>query len=344
MPPPASRSPWLFGPALDLLFVANLTWPLVAVVVFMNRRWLDLPVELLLTAVIGTPHRWITLPLIANDRERITHRWGTIAAVGAATTAGFLGLWFFTRDLGLLLLIRYLWNIWHVAAQNTGVTRIYEIKARPDLRTSGATEKWLLRGFMVFAFLRVAGVAFAGSPEHAPYLLRFSVAASVLDWPAFLIPLWLFAREARAYDPRLIAKYVHMGVSTSNYAAMLLCAHFKLVEWGVAVSVGNAVFHATEYFSIVTWSVGRSAARPASFFLPEIARAWLKSLALFLVLMAVTSAFLATKYGPYWVLLNTLVSYLHYAWDGVIWKMPAVFPQAKDTDAPSRTQPALRRA
>ena len=122
-PPPAARSPWFFGPALDLLFVANLTWPLVAVVVFLNRRWLDLPVELLLTAVVGTPHRWITLPLLANDRERLTHRLGTIAGVGAATTAGFLGLWHFTHDLGLLLLIRYLWNIWHVAAQNTGVSR-----------------------------------------------------------------------------------------------------------------------------------------------------------------------------------------------------------------------------
>lgn len=319
---------WLFGPVEDLFFVANLTWPLVAAVVWLNRRWLDLPVELLLTGVIGTPHRWITLPLLANDRVRWHNRGGLIAAVGLATTAAFLGTWFWTRNLALLLLIRYLWNVWHVAAQNAGVTRIYELKAAPERRDGGTLEKWLLRGFMVFAFLRVAGIP----------------ATTAFDYPALLAPLALLVLQVRTYEPRLKAKYVHMAAALSNYLAMLFCAHRGLTEWGVAVSVANAVLHATEYFSIVTWSVRGRASRPEGFFWPAAARHWAVSLAVFLGLMALTSAFLATRFGPFWVLLNTLVSLLHYAWDGVIWKMPAVFAQASETRGPSRLQPEPRAA
>lgn len=336
--------PWLFGETADLLFVANVAWPLVALLVWLNRRWLDLPFELLLTAFIGTPHRWITLGVLANDRDRAVHRWPVILGVGAATCAGFAGLWTLTRDVGLLLLVRYLWNVWHVAAQNTGVTRIYEIAGRPERRSRGEVERYLLRGYMVYAFLRVAGIAFAEDPARADVLQRLSLFARPLDGLVLLIPPWIAWREWKDFDRRLRAKYVHMASACLNYAAMIVCAHFGLKAWAIAVSVANAVFHATEYFSIVTWSIAKRSGRPESFFVPALARNWFKTLAFFLVSLAVTSAFLATKYALFWILLNTLVSYLHYAWDGVIWKMPAVFVQPKDSVAPRRTQPAPRPA
>ena len=61
--PAEARTPWLLGPRADLLFVANVAWPLLAALVWLNQRVLHIGLELGLAAVIGTPHRWVTLGL-----------------------------------------------------------------------------------------------------------------------------------------------------------------------------------------------------------------------------------------------------------------------------------------
>ena len=73
--PAAGRDPaaggWLLSRTADLLLIANLAWPIVFLGICLNRRYLKMDLELFLASAIGTPHRWLTLPLIANDRARL---------------------------------------------------------------------------------------------------------------------------------------------------------------------------------------------------------------------------------------------------------------------------------
>ena len=323
---PASTT-WLIGPQADILFIANAAWPVVALLLWLNHRVFHTGLELYLMYVIGTPHRWITPGLVALDKERLAARWPTLLFVGAATSAAFFAIWFKTRDIGLLILLAYLWNLWHVAAQNAGVVRIYGIHGQPEKRGSGALEKYLLRAFMLYAFLRVGslGVDFQNAIPLISWIARLSIDAGRYDGLFMLIPPFLAMREARAYDPRLTGKYVHLASVLLNYSAMIAFCHWRMPGWALAVATANALFHATEYFGIVTWSVQRRADPGRAWHLPSLMRNWPVTLLVFLYAVAGLSFFLVARFTYVWMMANTLVACLHYAYDGVLWKMPAVF-------------------
>ena len=320
-------TPWLLGPQADTLFIANAAWPLIAVLLWLNQRVMHTGMDLFLMYVIGTPHRWLTPGLVANDKERLAARWPTLLFVGGATTAAFFGIWFKTKDIGLLIMLAYLWNIWHVVAQHAGVVRIYAIAGQPEKRTSGAAEKYLLRMFMLYAFLRIGslGVDFQNAMPLISWISRFSIDKGVFDAPFLLIPAYLIFREARAFDRRLMGKYIHLTSVLANFIAMIAFCHFGLQAWALAVATANAVFHATEYFGIVTWSVNRRADAGKAWFLPALMQKWTVTLLLFLYAVAALSFLLVTRRPYVWMMANTLVACLHYAYDGVLWKMPAVF-------------------
>jgi hypothetical protein len=328
---PATAAPaspaWLIGPKADLLLIANVTWPLVAAVLWADQRLFHAGAQLYLMFVIGTPHRWITPPLVALDKERLAAGWKTLLGVGVVTTAVFFAIWFKTRDVGLLILLAYLWNLWHVAAQNAGVVRIYGIHGQPERRVSGSAEKHLLRVFMLYAFLRVGslGVDFQNAIPLISWIAKLSVNTGRYDAVFLLIPLFLAYREIQGYDPRLLGKYAHLSSVLLNYSAMIALCHWNKPGWALAVATSNALFHATEYFGIVTWSVSRRADPKRAWRFPGLMRNWPVTLLVFLYAIAALSFLLVTRFPYTWMMANTLVACLHYAYDGVIWKMPAVF-------------------
>jgi hypothetical protein len=321
---------WLISPKADILFIANATWPLFALLLWLNKYAWHMDIDLYLMFVIGTPHRWVTLPLVGMDKERLKSNWPTLAFVGVATTAAFFAILGRTHDIRLMILLAYLWNLWHVAAQNAGVVRIYGINGQPEKRASGTLEKWLLRTFMLYAFLRVGslGVDYQNSIPLVGYITRFSVHAGTYDWFSLLIPIFLFIREARGYDPRLHPKYIHLSSVLLNYSAMIVLCHLHKPGLVLAVAASNALFHATEYYGILTWMVSRRADPGKAWFLPGLLKHWTVTLIVFLYGMAALSYVLVMRFTYFWMVANTLVACLHYAYDGVIWKMPAVFKRA----------------
>ncbi len=333
----SATTPWLLGPKADALFIANATWPAVAVLLWLNQRVMHTGFDLYLMYVIGTPHRWLTPGLVANDKERLATRWPTLLFVGAATTAAFFAIWFKTRDIHLLILLAYLWNLWHVVAQHAGVVRIYQIAGQPEKRTSGEVEKYLLRIFMLYAFLRVGslGVDFQNSMPLLSWISRFSIDKGVYDIPFLLIPLYLFIREARAFDRRLMGKYIHLTSVLGNFIAMIAFCHYRMQAWALAVATANALFHATEYFGIVTWSVNRRADAGKAWFLPALMKNWTFTLLLFLYAIAGLSFLLVVRWPYAWMMANTLVACLHYAYDGVLWKMPVMFKPRAAVPSPA---------
>ena len=320
-------TPWLLGPKADVLFIANATWPVFAALLWLNQKYMHTGFDLYLMYVIGTPHRWVTPPLVALDKERLAARWPKLLFVGAATTAVFFAIWFKTRDIQLLIMLAYLWNLWHVVAQHAGVVRIYAIAGQPEKRTSGEVEKYLLRIFMLYAFLRVGslGIDFQNAMPLISWIARFSIDKGVYDVPFLLIPLSILIREARAFDPRLKAKYIHLTSVLGNFIAMIAFCHYRMQAWALAVATANALFHATEYFGIVTWSINRRADAGKAWFIPALMKNWTVTLLAFLYGVAALSFLLVVRWPFVWMMTNTLVACLHYAYDGVLWKMPVMF-------------------
>ena len=320
-------TPWLLGPKADVLFIANATWPIFAALLWLNQRVMHTGFDLYLMYVIGTPHRWLTPPLVALDKERLAARWPTLLFVGAATVAAFFAIWFKTRDVQLLIMLAYLWNLWHVVAQHAGVVRIYAIAGQPEKRTSGAAEKYLLRIFMLYAFLRVGslGIDFQNAMPLIAWIGRFSIDKGVYDVPFLFVPAYIFIREARAFDRRLMGKYIHLTSVLGNFIAMIAFCHYRMQAWALAVATANALFHATEYFGIVTWSINRRADAGRAWFLPALMTHWTATLLIFLYAVAALSFLLVVRWPYVWMMTNTLVACLHYAYDGVLWKMPVMF-------------------
>src|SRR5260370_26652313 len=85
LPATAAAKPvksWLVGPWFDLLFMANLAWPVVVLLYFVrpaDDRGPDL-LSLFQIYFLSTPHRWITLVLVFCDSERF---WKAPARSGA---------------------------------------------------------------------------------------------------------------------------------------------------------------------------------------------------------------------------------------------------------------------
>ncbi len=63
---------WLVGPWFDLLFLANLAWPVAGLLYFLRPSDAQGPDVLSFFQIyfLSTPHRWITLVLVFCDSER----------------------------------------------------------------------------------------------------------------------------------------------------------------------------------------------------------------------------------------------------------------------------------
>src|SRR5262249_57489311 len=121
----AGRGGWVGWPAFDLLFLANLAWPLALLPGFVSAEGRP-HTEFWQLYFLTTPHRWITLVLVALDPDRRGGRTWLFAGIAVLAAALVLSVRLATGAFLCLLLVDYLWNGWHFAAQHYGVLRIYD--------------------------------------------------------------------------------------------------------------------------------------------------------------------------------------------------------------------------
>ena len=109
-------------------------------------------------------------------------------------------------------MVQYLWNIWHVSAQHSGIARIYSIRCMPEKRTSGRAEKYFLRLFIMYAFLRAGslGGAFHSHEWLLHWIQVFSIANGKFDAAVLLIPFGLLIHESISFDRRLLTRYIYL--------------------------------------------------------------------------------------------------------------------------------------
>jgi len=262
---------------------------------------------------VTTPHRWITLALVFLDRERLGQRSFAFLAIAAATIFVCLGVRLTTGTLTCLLTIDYVWNAWHFAAQHHGIYRIYIRRIQPAITNSAALEKWAMRFFLLYVILRVAGATW-------PYV-ALEQALQIVDWLILAIPAWLMLRQF-LLPQRSLGGTIYLTSVTALYVSLLAAVHLNRPALVLSLATASALFHATEYLALVAWNVhGRSAAMPdrlgiMSYLVPR----WGLMLGTFILVLGAGGWLLNQHFMRPWLLINVIVAFLHYAYDGLIWR------------------------
>lgn len=363
-------SPWLVNGWFDALFVVNVGWPLLAAALVFLGPQLQSGVSFWQVYFISTPHRWITLPLVFLDRRRFSERPWAFILIGVALTAACLGTRLVTGSLTCILSIDYLWNAWHFASQHSGIVRTYSRLSGQTSPGSGTVEKVLMRAFVVYVMLRISDLAWPlfGQPLHALGFFQdtlrtgYHQALACTDWIALALPVALLIKLRPSLRSQGRPAALYLGSVLALYVGLLACAHRHLFEIIPALVVVMALFHASEYLALVTWRVHRehpidpeaierlarddstqpfdsnhigepdeTSAAPVNL-LKSVVPSWGTSLLLFCVALGIAGWVSDRRAVEFWLTLNLIVSFLHYAYDGMIWKRgrrstPAPSPQ-----------------
>jgi hypothetical protein len=309
----ATASGWLIDPWCDALLVANVAWPLLLLLQvgegFSGREGLQFWQIYFLT----TPHRWITLALVFLDRERFGQRRFTFLTIAIAVIAVCLGVRLTTGTLTCLLTIDYLWNAWHFAAQHHGIYRIYARRSPSQLIGSEAIERWSMRLLLLYVIVRVAGATWSYQ--------ELEQALQLLDWVAVAAAAGLLLRDFLQTQPSW-PRSIYLVSMLALYVSLLMAVHFNQPGLVLSLAAASAIFHATEYLTLVTWSAhSRDAALPGRLGLMSyLAPRWGLALAIFILVLGASGWLLQQHLLQPWLLLNVIVAFLHYAYDGLIWR------------------------
>jgi hypothetical protein len=314
-PSKASISGWIVSPAFDLLFLANLPWLLALVPGFVAAEGTP-HIAFWQLYFLTTPHRWMTLFLVALDpdrREGRPRRFLVLALLGLVTIAGVK---LTTGAFVCLLLVDYVWNGWHFASQHFGVLRIYSRKAGggwPRL------ERYGLRLFIFYVIARTAGWS-TGWLEDSPdglALLR-GLDLAVLALPVCLLGFELFDRKG---SRPLFGKRIYLASVCGLYAALLLALRDGQTVLVAALTTASSLFHAVEYLALVTYYAWRRRTDGSEGLFRTLAERWLLVLLSYVVLFGLSALVLQRLGTEVWQGLNLWAAFLHYAYDGMIWKL-----------------------
>jgi hypothetical protein len=212
--------------------------------------------------------------------------------------------------------VDYAWNAWHFAAQHHGVYRIYDRLADPG-RTAGVwLEKWGMRGFLLYVILRVATATWPGGGAEG--WLRAG------DWAALAVAGGLLAWGLRRAGPGSAGRTAYLVSVVGLYAGLLWAVHDRRLGLVLALATASALFHAVEYLALVSWTVRRrhAALGDGVGVLAYLAPRWGAVLAVFVLVLGAGGWWLDRRYAETWLTLNVGVAFLHYAYDGLIWRRP----------------------
>lgn len=313
------RSPsprWILGPGLDLLLIANIFWPLLVLVQYFDDRSGRQAIQFWQIYFITTPHRWSTLGLVLLDRTPYRANPRFFLGFAIAVVLICVGVRIGTGELTCLLAIDYTWNAWHFASQHHGIYRIYGRLSQANTFLPGWLEKLLLRGFMLYCILRVAQVAIR------PGML--SDALSIADWIAPIMPGMVLLDCLWHYNRKSLGRPLYLISMIGLFSGMLWAVHFSFPAIVITLTTASAWFHASEYLAVVGWRMqkqhGNREIDSRDRIFQWIASRWAFSLLIFIVVLGSCSWLFEHQLLETWLLLNVIVAFLHYGYDGALWK------------------------
>jgi hypothetical protein len=315
-PPRGPAAGWIVSPAFDLAFLANIGWP-VLLLPGLLRNDGRLETEFWQIYFLTTPHRWITLVLVAADPDRREGRGRFFAglAVFAAVLVG--AVWIGTGALTCLLLVDYLWNAWHFASQHFGVVRMYA-------KSAGGGPAWLerhgLRSFILYTLLRTAGWTtgwLESDAERRQWL-------TIIDSLFLLVPIAVVAANLAGMHRGRMAKMAYLTSLLSLYSGLLLALRNDWATGVFALTAASSTFHAVEYLAVVAHYMRRRQATGSDGAFRRLAKSWAVLILAYAIVLGLIGMGLGESGQPVvqaWLALNVWAALLHYSYDGFIWKL-----------------------
>jgi hypothetical protein len=311
--PPAGRG-WIVSPAFDLLFLANLAWPLLLIPGLARAEG---AIDFWQIYFLSLPHRWVTLVLVVADPERREGQGWKFALIAAVAAAVVLGAYFGTGAFLCLALVDYVWNAWHFGSQHAGVLRMYarKVGGGPDW-----LERWGLRGLVFYAALRAASWATGGpgASGAAPAWLRAA------DLAVLLVPAVLVLTNLRGAGRDRAGKLAYLLSVCLLYSGLVLSLRCGWTTLALVFLAAGPMFHAVEYLAIVTHYAWRRETVGAAGLFRSLARHWLVFLGLYALVLGSAGAWMAHPENGLvvaWQGMKLWATFVHYAFDGMIWKL-----------------------
>lgn len=320
-----SRKPgnnWIVSPSVDLLFMANIAWPLLLLPGVSSS--VDTSVDFWQIYFLTLPHRWITLFLVAVDPDRRT---GHSLLFGLSTLLIALlvvGSYWASVGFGLqafvcLGFVDYVWNGWHFASQHSGVLGIYSRKAG---YSKSKFEFWGVRCFICYAIFR------GSSSLLWPQAAFVKDWLSQVDWLAMVIPCMLVFSASKSLRPsnwrQAIPKLVYLLSVLALYSAYLAASHLVHSRLVLCMATAASLFHAVEYLAIVSHYANRRSKLGSTGLMRSLAGLWSTFLAIFMVLLGTIGfwfSYQTYSMNTAWQGLNLWAALTHYFLDGFIWKL-----------------------
>ncbi|ADV62636.1 hypothetical protein Isop_2056 [Isosphaera pallida ATCC 43644] len=310
---PSSRIPggWIVAPWFDLLFLANLAWVVLLIPGLVDSGRSG-PIDFIQIYFLTTPHRWITLFLVALDPDRRSGRGRFFLGLAVIVTVAVLTLRLSTNAFLCLVLIDFVWNAWHFGSQHAGVARIYGRKAGAAPST---LEKQGMRFLVVYAILRIPEWSAGGLPEAWRAWLPLA------DSLALTVPALILTRTLLRPNEATWGRLAYLTSVCLLYSAMILTQTLGRSTTMNALFLAAALFHAIEYLAIVTHYARGRAERGTACLFQRMARHWTVVLLLYLTLWGMADWMLHHHFFEWAAGLNLGAAFLHYTYDGMIWKL-----------------------
>ncbi len=310
-----SNSGWIVSPAYDLAFLANIGWPLLLLPGLSTD--VDTPVDFWQVYFLTLPHRWLTLLLVLIDRDRRQNSGRLLIGLTSLAALAVVCAYFGSGAFICLGLVDFLWNGWHFGSQHAGVLRIYSRKCAEG---HPLIEKWGIRLFVMYVILRTSSSLVLPN-------LEFTQAGSVLamtDYGAVCVPIGLLVVSAASISQTTAPKLLYLTSISLLYCIYLGSVHFHKPQWLLCMATAASMFHAVEYFGIVSHYAARRKNVGSRDLMMRCATHWSLNLTVFVFALGTLGLWineLGEGYQTAWQGLNLWAAFSHYAFDGVIWKL-----------------------
>lgn len=318
MSTPVPRLPiegWIVHPAFDLFFFANLYWPLFLLPGFAGNQ--GTVFDFWQIYYLTLPHRWMTVFLVALDPDRREGIGPWIVAALVVPALVIVGAQGFLGDFRCLALVDFTWNAWHFGSQHAGILRIYDRHCR---RSASSFERYGVRLFVFYILMRTAEWALGAIDPESPY----EQVIGMLDLLALGTGMALFVANLWPNRPRSLGKIAYLTSMLALYGGLLGSLMSQSHRLSMTLATAAAMFHAVEYLAIVSHYASRRVHGGAEGTFRELSRRWLAILPLFVIGLG-GLGFWADEFSgavqTFWVGLNLWMALVHYAVDGMIWKL-----------------------
>ena len=301
---------WIVSPWFDILFFCNFFWVLAFLPIYASPDG-EPYIQFWMAYFLATPHRWLTLVLVASDRDRRagqTWLFGVIAVVVAAAIAG---IWWATGDFRSLFLFYTLLLGGHFALQHRLVLKMYSGHSQVGVEWM---ETWLPLIFVVYANVRL--VAFLEPIFRLPALdlLRN------LDYAMLAIPVVMLAIELLQFSRQRLPKLLYMLSVFGLWTSVLWTAHWHQDVLCAVLLGAVTVFHAVEYLALVSYYAWKRREVGSAGLFQTMARNWTVVFAWYVIGCGLLYSLGDAYFVTICYAINTWASILHCVFDAMMWR------------------------